>query len=418
MRKVITGVLVAVLFTGLFVGSWFLTGTLSGDQAAPAPVSSLPADGNGDAGEASGEASGDVTGGEDVINFPRPKSITDLWTGAEKVFDTLNANPIVRGRALTYATLALYETSRTKEENLVVLDKLVARPGPEAFFAAGHVLAGVVDNPLLTKAVKAWDVELTAPTLEAAEKIIAIARADGFAEAGLASAPKFEGSTVWQPGGRRDGLPEGFEPGFGKVKPILFDINACPVAPAPVADIERERASMGDVPTDTVGPALPTPEALGGTFRIYLEKSDISEDPLVRDEFGALFFLLAYDSLIATWNAKWENGVAAPVDIASGDVPDTRMSYPSYPSWEAVVIGIMEGFASELSGRQITATNIRELASAVPTAAATNEYPLPIDFDRMLKSLSENVFHWDVDVSAGKDLGACLARQAANFVKK
>lgn len=431
MRKVITGVLVAALFTGLFAGSWFLTGTLSSNEQAPlSPAGSLPEGGtagtggadDGVADQTEGDSAegpaGDVTDGENVVNFPRPKSITDLWTGAEKVFDTLNANPIVRGRALTYATLALYDSSRTNPADLLIVDKLIpARPG-DPFLLAGYVLAGVVDNPLLTKAVAAWGSPLPAEARSAGDAYVAMAKADGFDAAGLTSAPTFEGPLAWTTGSRRDGLPEGFEPGFGMVKPILLDIGACPVPAAPVTEIARERQAMGSVPTDTVGPSLPTSESLGATFRLYLQNStDIVSTP-ERDRLAAYFWLLTYDAMIATWKAKWENGVAAPVDIASGEIPETRMSYPSYPSWEAVTLSLLETFATEISGKPVTVNSFGEQASASPGTEATAANPLPLNFEAMQRSLAENVFHWDADVAAGRELGSCLARQAVNLAKK
>lgn len=414
MRKVLTAVVVVLLFTGLFAGSWFLTGTLSGDDADVAPTTP-------DAAVTTVAGAVEQDGAIEPaaptsVEFVKSTSIQQFWFQSGSVLAKLNSNAVVRARAIMYSTLAIYETFEPAGEPGILPGVDGGYGIDQAVLAGGHVLSEVVGNPVLTEAIESWDGEMTAETRAIAETIVARAKADGFDAAGETQAPVFEGPLGWVPGGKRDGMPAGFEPGFGSVTPLLFDIDACPVAPAPLSQIMQEKESLGEISTDAKTPLQASPELVGGTGLSYINVTPLPDAEIDQFYVGMNLYVLIYDAMIATWKAQWANGVASPLDVAAGDLVEFKLSQPSYPSWNAVALSALETYINEIYGSDVTAAEIEQKGKS--SSLQSNADTTASGIGLLSETLTGKTYNWDADISAGRELGACLAKQAVARVRR
>jgi len=412
MRKALLTVLSALLLAGLFAGSWYVTGMLSGDETTSstpgegAGSGSLPAN-DSDTPDATTPGTADTgNGARDGFAIERPVTIDDFTYLLDTVATTLAVNPIFEARMNAYAGIAAFDaTLRAGTDAAFVpsLSPAFAGQGLEQGILAGStVMAELVANPQVSETVASWG-ELTAESRKVVDAVLAAAAADGYDAISSDDAPAYEGPLAWKPGGDATGSP--LEPRFGDVKTLRTDSASCPVAPAPASDIESERAGRGTV---TVGDDTPSPKPPFVTkynFLVlsYLQNEFPDKTPGLSAAIAQSAIVALYDGLILTWKAKWANGVASPLDLSAG----TALPYPSYPLWPSVALSLSETFVSGVMGEKVT---VADLIDAARTSEAPESVIAALEDDAAL--LQPGPYAWQADITAGRQLGECLARQA------
>lgn len=418
MKKVILSLVAVTLFIALFAGSWYATSFFLGDSETT--VLSEPATDNENttstlASEASTTTVAPLNQASVVLSFPEPATLRDFWRSADAALDKLGANRIVRARASVYTTLAIYEAQRTAGNPSILSGSEGGLSEVEGLHAGGIVLAEIVDNSILRRALQTWVSDASSAARQTASVVIARASADGFSALGTTAPAGPETLLGWRPGGTVGGPASGLEPEFGKVTKILLPDDACPVPGAPLDRIERESQTppvmlaSEDVNTEVLLNIV----RVANIIKNYLDAQGLERE---RSVYLAIrFTVVLYDALIETWYAKWLNMVDSPIGVVSGSNRTSVRSYPSYPSWEGVVIGAAESYVLSALGKNDTYTTIARIADeqiARNSTATDNKYSntWSDSFSDIDDFLEANVHNWDADYTAGYELGSCVAK--------
>jgi hypothetical protein len=322
---------------------------------------------------------------------------------------------------MTYTAIAYHDTYRDN----TIAPLLVDLPGggsvDEALTAGVIVLAETSEVASLKKDAEGWLEKLSPNTQAIVAAVLKRAAADGFTQASSVKAPTFTIEPAWKPGNRT--YPGGFEPGWGKIKPVLVDITKCPVAKAPVAAIaterakvvaaikasnfDRNRSEVADALLEGTGSVVHDAAVAFGTYNGTM-KPFFNNDPLSPKMSMSLRALVgAYDTSIALWNAKWANGVASPMDLhlADSTQPGLLSPAPSYPSTAATMTAMVSHLLDIQGGAPLTDAEL----SSIPG--------IPV-FKVLIDTKNARVLNWSADVQAGQDLGRCMAEQTYASLKR
>jgi hypothetical protein len=432
MRKALAGLLYLTLVVGVFLGAQALNGggatttpggpgangnvavgstTLPGDVAGQ-PGTSTPGDSTtngsipGPDGTSPSANNGPVEGGITTKILEAPHN-PELQRRVASYLAAKQVNQLAAARIEAYMLVAYYDVKRPGDGPGILSQASPGTEIKEAVHAAAWVAAKITDLPEMQADILEWVEEPTGKTREVVDTVIARAKSDGYSEAVKATPTKFTGALGWV--SRSVPYPSGLEPGWGSLKPILGN-SGCAVGAPDKASIEAEKsaavAAAKNATTDvkTTRMVTFTTAALNpllgfgityGTF-LELQLNNVPEEYEVKFAFGMLG---VYDALITTWDAKWEYGIAAPLDLAAVNGSGASVA-PSYPSWAAVYASYVEEFirASDNPNFRHTDTKIADLLGTLQQALGVS---------------GARLYNWSTDVAAGKEVGVCHARAAA-----
>lgn len=414
MRKTLSIILAVLVLGGVFTGGWYLTGGQASDPQQAGPTTTVES-------STTSVVASPTTAAPNVIDIANPPAkmtkaanLGMLARDTDLLLRRLNVNPLAIGRIVTYAAITYHDSYRDSTIDPLLVQQPGGASAADALVAAGVVVAELSGVDSMKTDVDGWLESLTPNAQAIVAAVLERANADGFNEAASVKAPTFATAPAWKPGNRT--YPGGLEPGWGLLKPILTDITKCPVAKAPVERIADERtkvlaaikASDFDRNTPQVAEALL--EATGslvmnvaiafgeynGTMKPFMNNEPLS--PKMSLSLRAL--VGGYDAIIALWNAKWVNGVAAPMDLHLVDStqPGLTTSAPSYPSTAATMTSFVSHLAELLGGQSLTDSEL----AAIPSV------PL---FKIFVEAKNARVLNWTADVDAGDALGRCMAEQ-------
>jgi hypothetical protein len=414
MRRTLLTLTTLLVLGALFTGSWYVTGMLRGSAKPDATISPNETGEDGNPTPAP-----DVTtlvGEDDVLDFPLPADIFDFELKLRPVMARFGVNSFSAARVVTYAGIAWYETRSPGSAPTFIAPNAGAQDGAQALLAAGAVAVELLDTPQIAELVDAWDGDLSESSAAVVAAVVAFADADGFEATTALETPKFDGDFGWKPGGNRHGTPGGYEPAYGNVRTVSLDLAACPVEAAPLDAIRAEREALTGVDRDVPAPTLGDPSRFTTLAFAYMNRV------LAPDKKAALVFqgqnlaVMLHDSLIATWKANWENGVAAPIDLFADGDANLMSSHPSYPSWAEVAIAATESYVSALVGEEVTT------AQMIDFLLENHESKVFKDRLGLLRKDLENstspTHHWNADREAGRKLGNCIAGEALKALSK
>ena len=418
MRKLLLTLATITVLAGLFVGSWFVTGMLRGEEAAPG----IPSDSSALVTDtADNTTTDDVEGSLPTtstvnLSFPLPADMFAFESSLYALMSQFGANSFAISRVFTYASVATHETLNSETTPTFISEKAVAQGRDQGLLAAGAVAVELLDNPLITELVDAWEGELTPATAAVVAAVVAFADADGYDATAAAEAPTFDGEFGWKSGGTRDGIASGYEPAYGQTRTIAIDPAACPVDAAPLGALRSERAALTSVDTNATAPVIVAAARFSTVAFLYMVTTSPQQPEQSFYYEGLNLGVALHDALIATWRANWENGVAAPIDIFAGDDTALRSSYPSYPSWTDVAVSASETYVSGVLGQKVTMDTMIDFLL---------ENHKSDEYKGQLKILRENLansantaHHWNVDREAGRKLGNCIAGEALKLRSK
>ena len=432
MRKALAGLLYLALIVGAFFGAQALTGggttktpqgpgangnvasgstTLPGGQTEtttpgdtiPGSVTTKP---TGPAGTAPSANNGPVKGGI-TTKILEPPHNPELQRRVASYLAAKQVNQLAAARIEAYMLVTYHDVKRPGGDSGILSQASAGTDSKEAMNAAAWVAAKITDLPEMQSDIMKWVDEPTGKTREVVDTVIARANNDGYSEAAKVIPTKFTGGLGWS--SRSSIYPGGLEPGWGSLKPILGDSGCKTVAPNK-PDIEADKAStvaaVKDMELDDktvrlvtfTSPAINPLLGFGVTYGTFLEL-ELDKIPEADERKFTFGMLGIYDSLIATWDAKWQYGIAAPVDLAVTAGNGTTVA-PSYPSWPAVYAAYTEEFI-----RGVDDPEFRNADTKIVDILGT--------IQQALKVSGENVYNWDADVAAGRDLGVCQARATA-----
>jgi hypothetical protein len=421
MRKTLTIIATFLVLAGLFAGSWFVTGLLrSGDDSAATvgTTSQSTAEDATSAAQTGSSEPGSSQPSDGLLNtadlaFPLPKNLIELNTSLRTAMFKFGANEFAVNRIGIYATIAYFDTLNPPGSPTFIATEAAGQGEEQAILAGGALVSELLANPVMTDLIEAWGVELSPQTASVVSSIVAFAEGDGYAGTADAKAPSYDGDLAWKPGGLRDGNVDGYEPGYGQLRAILVDPALCPVSDAPLERIRSERSSLADVDKSSPQPALPRTDKFALLVSIYLAQ-EADFDRAYGPQASQVAAVMLHDALIATWKAKWANGVAAPIDVTNPDDPTLLTSYPSYPSWTDVAVAAAERYVSEITGRTTTLEDMLGTVEKVTGAELVEALQIADDIARARSS----TFHWKADREAGRDLGTCIAVEALKTFRK
>lgn len=440
MRKALTVTAYVVVSALVFVATWkFTGGSDSLPEANPgseqttdttASGNGQPGAGNNQTGTGAGSTDGSPSGNEApsegslTTELLEPPAIAELARRVSSYMSLEGVNPLAAARVVTYTIVTYGDVKRPDDGAGLLSDASKGTESREALHAAARVAAELAELPNMKADIDKWVDEPTGTTKEVVDAILERASKDGYAEAVNAVAAKYSGEFAWKPGGQV--FPKGLEPGWGTLKPILGSAKCSVPAPdtasmkaqGPAIEAAAKEVAAGiDQPavfdkfakdnrfywlnSPTLNPAF---VSLAGYVVLTGEaKSEIPENA----ELRAMYAMVgAYDALIATWKAKWEHGIAGPVDKypVTSDQSDIAFSTaaPSYPSWVGTYQGFMESFASSTTGKELTFAGSNDIIGVIDAAN---------------KSLANPLMHWEADLEAGRNLGACYAAHTAEVLK-
>lgn len=416
MRKTLLTLLTVVVLAGLFAGSWYVTGMLRDSGASDDPVPALPLPSDGTETTIAGNGgTAPVVAAE--LSLPYPKNLAELDRYFTAAMSKLGANTIASTRIFTYAGIASYETSAPAGAPTFISDAPASQDAEQGMLAAGAVISALLNSPQITELIAAWPGTISDDAKAVASNVVAFANADGYDATASAVAPTFEGDLAWKPGGKRDGRPDGYEPGYGQVKTVRLDLDSCPVAPADLAAIAAERSALTSIDSKIPAPVVARPERFSLLAYIYIAGHLSNDQKAQMPLIGQTGTVMLHDALIATWRANWANGVASPSDIyANGDTALVG-NYPSYPSWTEVAVSATETFVNGMTGKNTNFDEIVKFVSGRPGAGQ--------DYVGLLEELLQDVEnarsstnHWKADVAAGRALGTCVANASLKTLGK
>lgn len=434
MRKTITVLGYVLLAGAVFAGTWTLAGRDGGDvddlveQATeditqdtskdPAPVTeetNKPVKPEPDKNLPSGNDA--PIAGSLITELKEPPHNPELVRRVSSYLSAEGVNPLAGARIITYMLITYADVKRPAGKAGIISQASKGTESKEAVHAAAWVAAELAGVAQLKTDIRKWVEEPSGATKEVVDEILAYAKNDGYKEAEKTTTPKFNGERAWKPASAT--FPNGLEPGWGDVKPFLGKSD-CAIAAPDLASIETEldsrkaaaeQADAGDalktveslsnnrwfwLNTTTMNPML---VLIGGYITLADQPADnVSEEEEIRALYAALG---AYDALIAAWDYKWTYGVAGPLDVfpvvSEGSEVDFHTAAPSYPSWGGAYQGFLETYSGTLQGRDINVESVEDDMGFITSA---------------VRALDDPLLHWSIDITAGRDLGACYARHA------
>lgn len=317
-----------------------------------------------------------------------------------------NVNQLAAARIEAYMVAAYHDVKRPGDQPGVISQASPGTATQEAVHAAAWVAAQIADMPEMTADITDWVEQPAGKTLQVVNEVLARAGADGYAEAAKATPKTFTGDLGWVP--RSTTYPNGLEPGWGALKPILG--TTCTVGPpdrksisaernaavsaAKAAKLDNQEIRLVTFTTGTLNPVLGFAVTYGSYLGVQFDAIDDKyEHQLTIGMIGA------YDALISTWGAKWREGVTAPVDLAGQDVQFATVA-PSYPSWPAVYAQYTESLI-----RGIDDPKFRHADQKITDLLGSLQQALNVSGDR--------IFNWSTDIAAGRSIGECHAKAAA-----
>jgi hypothetical protein len=437
MRKTLIVTAYLLVSALVFVATWQLAGRGDNNVAPPATVQQ-PGEGT-----PTTEPGGVPTGTENTSpaeTVPDGNQVPGAGSLTTKLLEPPHAaelarrlssymalegvNPLAAARVVTYSIITYGDVKRPDGRLGLISTASAGTENREALHAAAWVAAEVAELPGMKKDILEWVDAPAGRTKTVVDAVLSRAAGDGYAEAGKTKGAGFTGELGWRPGGTV--FPDGLEPGWGSLKPILGKAG-CSV-PDPKTDtlkaqypaVKEAVAKVSETVDDQQAfetfakdnryywlntPVLnPAMIALGAYVTTTGEtRVDMEPDAEIR----AIYALAGtYDTLITTWGAKWKHGVAGPLDLfpikdSDGDVV-FHTSAPSYPSWVGAFQSFMEDYASSSTGKTLT------------FAAADDRMGM---VDAAERSLEDPLMHWAEDIAAGRDLGSCYAKHAFEALK-
>lgn len=352
-----------------------------------------------------------VTPSGDDLVFPLPKNLAHLNRVLPPVMTRFGANAMSSTRIFGYATVAWYDTASPVSTTPFIATAAAGQGDEQGMLAAGAVIAALLGNPMVAELVEDWEGELTPESSAVVEAVIEFANADGFDATAGEAAPVFDGEFGWKPGGTRHSAPEGYEPGYGKVRTVRLDVDACPVPGASIASFAAEREVLGELDLDIEAATIVRPERYSLLLSVYLDSNLPEERRADLPVISQVGNIMLHDALIATWRANWENGIASPLDLVVDGNPLLLSSHPSYPSWTEVAISSLETYTSGVLGENVT---FDEIMASVRELQSTNTGYLQqlADLTAAVEINRSKEHHWKADGEAGRALGACIAGEA------
>lgn len=256
-----------------------------------------------------------------------------------------------------------------------------------------------------------------------AERVLRLAAADGHDDSLKRWSKNGSGTTEyrWEPTGRGD---SGFEPGWGTITPVVSSSAACQLD-SPSSSMLREQAEAMYATfseRDAVGPDVMwwlagngtvTPSGQWMRMAVNAAKDNklSAADAL---ELLAKAAVAANDAAILAWREKYRHNVARPEslwELLHGSeaplLPRETPNHPSYPSGHSVFGAAVATVVIDTLG------DVSTRDSFLPDLYAPAE-------TRRWRSMSEALaeagasrvhagFHYPLDVSAGQELGECVA---------
>lgn len=335
---------------------------------------------------------------------------------------SLRLSPLESSRILAYSMLAAwiaYQDSEPLERDRT------------AIVAGSEVAARLLQEP--TRAIEArnlvrvYGVERDADAWthgsKIAEAVLREASSVGYATSEMPWTPGESAAGLpWAPTGR--GEP-GLEPGWGQLQPIVEASATCTL-PAPnrqkviaqarelLENFDRRTALGEDVMWWLSGTGTPTPA--GQWLRIVVNSAQEQNlDPAVALEMLTKAAVAANDAAIIGWREKYRHNLARPESVWSTFdrvtvlpvLPRETPSHPSYPSghsfFGAAVVKSVLPYLGDV-------TAFDQLPADLYVPAERRSWPsLSAALSEAGRSRVNAGFHFPMDVSAGQQLGTCVA---------
>jgi hypothetical protein len=413
MRKVLTGVAVLLVLSALFAGSWFVTGLFDDGDETTTPTTLVATENTAtmDGSENGGTSSPTTVAG--VLSLTRPTDLISLNNLITDVTARLGGGEVYKTRLRIYAVTTYFDTTRRAGLSTIISPAAGAQDGEQALLASSNALVEIVGNQEAIDIVATWGT-LTPESRTVVDAVVAAAKADGFDAAAAVTAPSYDGELGWKPGSTRNGTPGGVEPGFGNVKTLRLPEGRCAVAPAPFDAIAGERRALGTLDLDAASPSIVDP-GLSFVVTTYLF-DQLSDRGLPEVGYIAqMVHVMLYDAFVVTWEGKWANGVASPIDVVVAGDLEKITSFPSYPSWQSVSAKAVETYVSKVLGRDVTLAEILDRVEAISEGSNGDELVKTVRADQA--SLGNGVFNWKADIAAGEAVGSCIGDVFATSVK-
>ena len=435
MRKTLT-ILAYVLVAGaVFAGTWTLAGR--GDKGVEdlveqetqdtvkEPVPGQETIPNKDGQPVKPEPDKNLPSGNDapvigslITELKEPPHNPELVRRVSSYLAAEGVNPLAASRVIAYMLITYGDVKRPANKAGFISQASSGTDSKEAVHAAAWVAGELAGIPQMKADIAKWVDKPSGKTETVVNAVLDYAEKDGYKEAEKAATPRFSGELAWKPTSSL--FPSGIEPGWGNLKPFLGK-SSCTIGDPDLAAIEDELESRKTAAEKAdAGNAVKTVESLSGNRWFWLNSSALNPMLMVvggyvtlageaadsvseEEELRALYATLgAYDALIATWSYKWEHGIAGPIDLypvkSEGEEVDFRTASPSYPSWSGTYAGFLETYAGTLQQRDIDVTTVKDDMGFI-----TN----------VVRAIDDPLLHWSIDVEAGRDLGSCYARHAA-----
>jgi hypothetical protein len=403
MRRALSILAVLAVLGGLFTFGRYLGSRGDSPEEGLTPVEETVPPAPTETSEVPSMGSGEGTPWTSTLS--EPVKSTD-WMGVLTAYLSWNkVNHLAAGRIMAYSAAAFFDAVRTPGTPSLLSSNTGGNSHTTSVAVSARLTAALLGTESALAEVESWAEPLSGDALQVYEDVLARAQGDGYGDTFDVEAPSYDGEFAWRsdPSYRVGAL----EPGWGELKPILFDLDNCAVPAADLAAIEAESQEEGAGESDVTDPWLYTDRYEAGGYlasMAYLlhAKYDFQWPPsdLVLVE-NALLQIAGHDMSIAVWDGKWENGVMAPSEWRRQDDQGNEIYYsaPSYPSYDAAVRSLTIDYMEQTRGST--------LDWSVGTEVDAYDYFTEIDV-----LLGEKTINWASDVDAGAAIGSCFAQQA------
>jgi hypothetical protein len=355
----------------------------------------------------------------------------DLVISANAQSSTLRLSAVEAPRIMGYMMLAAYTAWNGAEEGMS-RDVAAAVAGAETaakLYTEPTRGAEMLIIPTRYGAERHPDAVAYGKTI--ATRVLELASTSGYEETrGAWSSTNGSTSYPWEPTGR--GEP-GIEPLWGNIKPVISSTTRCSLFPpsseAVLAEAKellknynRTAAVGDDVMWWLAGTGTPTPSGQWLRMSISaLQAAKVDEDTAMKVLTYAA--VAAGDVGIAGWREKYAHSVARPetmwkeiAGVNAPVLPRETPNHPSYPSGHSF-------FGSAVSTVLIGALGDVPLADQLPAdmyvPAQTKNWASATEALQEAGMSRVNAgFHYPMDISAGQELGRCVAEKVSNGLDK
>lgn len=369
-------------------------------------------------------------GGNDADEAERLSNTTvpaayDLVATINTQNAALRVSPVEAARIMGYSMFAAY-AAYTLAEGEQDRDLAAATAGSE-------VAAALIKDPTKAANLRAIQARhgsvLDPETVEwakaVAEKVLDRSKKTGYDESQQAWSSK-QGTTSydWVPTGRKE---PGFEPGWGRQIPLIAATQKC-VLPIPSDEAVRAEATKlyhdfneaDAVGTDVLWwlAGIGTPTPIGQWMRIA---SNAAKDAGLDGKEALLMLTRAAvagnDAGIMGWREKYRHNLARPETMwvklfGEGSVPRLPRetpNHPSYPSGHSVFGGaVVESVAATLGDPPARDSQLPDLYAPGERRSWSS---MSVALAEAGMSRVHAGFHFPMDVSAGQELGGCVANE-------